>query len=79
MAGGDTINSEDLPTHVQGQAATPTDLFDIPEEGINLEEVEKKLIFTAIEKADGNKSRAAKLLGITRRKLYSMMERLGGE
>jgi len=35
------------------------------------------LIHRAIEKAGGNKSRAAKLLGITRRKLYSMLERLG--
>jgi len=48
-----------------------------PDEGIVLEDVEKKLIHRAIEKAGGNKSKAAKLLGITRRKLYSMLERLG--
>jgi len=41
-----------------------------------LEGIEKKLIHRAIEKAGGNKSKAAKLLGITRRKLYSMLERL---
>ena len=43
-----------------------------------LEEVEKKLIKNALNKAGGNKSKAAKFLGITRRKLYSMMDRLGG-
>ncbi len=49
----------------------------LPDEGIQLDELEKKLIITAIDKAKGNKSRAAELLGITRRKLYSMMERFG--
>jgi len=42
-----------------------------------IEEVERHLIRKALEKAGGNKSRAAQLLGITRRRLYSMMERLG--
>ena len=51
--------------------------FDIPDEGLSIEEVERRLIRRAIEKAPGNKSRAAQLLGITRRRLYSMMERLG--
>lgn len=78
MAGNCTIAVDDLPPYLQGHIPTQISFFDIPEEGINLEEVEKKLLYKAIEKAGGNKSRAAKLLGITRRKLYSMMERLGG-
>ncbi len=49
--------------------------IDIPEEGLVLDELEAKLIMAAINKAQGNKSRAAELLGITRRRLYSMMER----
>jgi len=76
MAGDQPITMVDLPPHIQGLTKLPTQ-FDIPEDGINLEEMEKKLIHRAIEKAGGNKSRAAKLLGITRRKLYSMLERLG--
>ncbi len=76
MAGGQPISVLDLPPHLQGLQKLPTQ-FDIPEDGINLEEMEKKLLHRAIEKAGGNKSRAAKLLGITRRKLYSMLERLG--
>ncbi|HHL73078.1 MAG TPA: sigma-54-dependent Fis family transcriptional regulator, partial [Bacteroidetes bacterium] len=71
------ITIEDLPPYLRDEKKPPT-LFEIPDEGINLEDVEKKLIQRAIEKAGGNKSRAAKLLGITRRKLYSMMERFGG-
>ncbi|KAA3620405.1 MAG: sigma-54-dependent Fis family transcriptional regulator [Calditrichaeota bacterium] len=77
MAGNEPITISDLPPYLQEERETPT-LFDIPEGGIILEDLEKKLIQSAIDKAEGNKSRAAQLLGITRRKLYSMMERFGG-
>ncbi|MGH7596644.1 MAG: sigma-54-dependent transcriptional regulator [bacterium] len=76
MAGDRPIEISDLPPHIQGIQKLPTQ-FDLPDEGIVLEDIEKKLIHRAIEKAGGNKSKAAKLLGITRRKLYSMLERLG--
>lgn len=76
MAGSQPITVADLPPHIQGIQQLPTK-FDLPDEGIVLEDIEKKLIHRAIEKAGGNKSKAAKLLGITRRKLYSMLERLG--
>ncbi len=51
--------------------------IEIPDQGLVLDELEQKLIKAAIHKANGNKSRAAALLGITRRRLYSMMERFG--
>jgi len=76
MAGDRPIGLDDLPPHLQAWQKLPTQ-FDIPDAGINLEELEKKLVHRAIHKAGGNKSKAAKLLGITRRKLYSMLERLG--
>jgi two-component system NtrC family response regulator len=51
--------------------------IEIPDDGIDLDEVEKNLIIKALEKAEGNKTRAAELLGLTRRRLYSMMDRFG--
>jgi DNA-binding NtrC family response regulator len=42
---------------------------------LNLEEMEKQMIKRAIERAGGNKSEAARLLGITRRALYGRIER----
>lgn len=76
MAGDNQITVDDLPTQLfMGQAASTT--LDIPDEGLSLEEVEIGLIHKALTKAKGNKSKAAKLLGITRRRLYSMLERLG--
>ena len=76
LSGGGAILPEHLPPHLQAaEPAGPPQ--DIPETGIRLEEVERNLIRLALKKAAGNKSKAASLLGITRRKLYSMMERLG--
>lgn len=43
----------------------------------SLEEIERSLIELALEKTGGNKSKAAGLLGITRRTLYSRMEKYG--
>jgi DNA-binding NtrC family response regulator len=43
---------------------------------LNLDNNERRLILAALERASGNKTRAAELLGLTRRALYSRMERL---
>jgi DNA-binding NtrC family response regulator len=49
----------------------------IPPEGLSLETLERELILQSLEIAGGNKSQAARLLGLTRRTLYSRMERHG--
>jgi len=46
---------------------------------LNLEDAEKELIQRALAAAGGNKSEAARLLGITRRALYGRLERYGLE
>jgi two-component system, NtrC family, response regulator AtoC len=38
----------------------------VPDQGLVLEEVEKRLITEAMERASGNQSKAARLLGISR-------------
>jgi two-component system NtrC family response regulator len=50
---------------------------EIPDQGLSLVALEKALLLKALEKAGGNKSQAARLLGLTRRTLYSRMERHG--
>jgi two-component system NtrC family response regulator/two-component system response regulator AtoC len=56
-----------------GQAWVPR----IPAGGLSLETLERELILQALELARGNKSQAARLLGLTRRTLYSRMEKHG--
>jgi len=46
-------------------------------EGFDLDAHERALVHAAIERAGGNKTLAAKLLGITRRRLYSLLASFG--
>jgi DNA-binding NtrC family response regulator len=45
-------------------------------DGFNLDAFERDLLRAALERTKGNKSAAARLLGITRRRLYSRLESL---
>jgi len=77
LAGADLIEPEHLsfarPDQVRENAWVP----EIPEDGLSLEALERELIVRSLERAHGNKSRAARLLGLTRRTLYSRMEKHG--
>lgn len=74
ISGDGPITTACLMGHIREHHAIPISV-DIPDEGVSLEKIEHEYILKAIEKAKGNKSKAAKLLGITRRALYSRMER----
>jgi DNA-binding NtrC family response regulator len=52
-------------------------VIDLPEAGINLEELEKELIRLALKKYDGNQTQAAKFLGLSRPTLVYRMEKYG--
>lgn len=51
--------------------------FRLPEDGVDMEFLEADLIRQALERTGGNKTRASRLLGLTRRTLYSRMESHG--
>ena len=81
LSDGDTILPSDLPAGVRaGLAATKRGALglEIPEAGIDLEGVERALILQALEKASGNVSRAARLLGLSRRTLQYRLEKIQG-
>jgi DNA-binding NtrC family response regulator len=50
--------------------------FDIPDEGINVEELEKDLLKKAMQKANGVASKAAKLLGMSYKTFWYRWEKL---
>ncbi len=72
LAAGERIEVSHLPlfSASMGSAALSRD-------ELNLEKLERQSILQALQKSGGNKAEAARLLGITRRALYSRMERLG--
>jgi DNA-binding NtrC family response regulator len=75
---GDVIVPADLPASVRAGTAAPRGALDleIPDAGIDLEAVERSLIVKALEKAGGNVTRAARLLGLSRRTLQYRMEKM---
>ena len=83
LAGSDPIDVEHLSIAGSGEDASrgamaaPGWVPEIPPEGLSLEVLERELILPALERAGGNKSQAARLPGLTRRALYSRMERHG--
>ena len=84
LAGSDPIGVEHL-SFAEPEGAEPGGraaagagwVPEIPPEGLSLELLERELIVKALARARGNKSQAARLLGLTRRTLYSRMERHG--
>ncbi len=67
LSNGRDIDVTNLPQEMQtGSQASISELFRLPESGLNLEALEIGLMNQALQKAKGNKSRAARLLGLTR-------------
>ena len=64
-------------THVAGFLTSNPQADDINIENYNLESVEKSVIQKAINKHNGNISKAAKELGLTRASLYRRLEKHG--
>jgi two-component system response regulator HydG len=49
----------------------------LPAGGVSLEEIDRAYVEQALQQARGNKSKAARLLKITRAQLYSRLEKYG--
>ena len=63
---GEIINKENLPLDIRQCKPSSISGYTLPEHGINMESLEIDLIKQALNYSDGNKSRAAKLLGLSR-------------
>jgi len=78
------IRLEDLPPSITGiQLRRPADPAPSPVNSVTFAEVERNLILRALESNEWNKSRAAAMLRISRKKLYAkinkyQLEHLGG-
>src|SRR5882762_9191821 len=83
---GGLINPEHLPWHAEASKSGPLVPLaaplgpaggDLPAHGVDLEGMERTLIERALKQTGRNKAKAARLLGLSRSKLYSRMERFG--
>jgi two-component system response regulator AtoC len=66
-----------VPTFQTHGFANDSAPFVLPENGMDLEEVEKQFILQALKKSNGNKTRAAKLLNMSPPTLYYRLEKYG--
>ena len=76
----DHLTVEDLPENVRAYKASRfmMDAED-PQELLTIHELEKRYIHRVLSMVDGNKSRAARILGLDRRTLYRKLERYAKE
>ena len=85
LAAGDRVSSDALPTLKGVSAADSTletpALGSFPEQGVDLERVvedfERGIIIKALERTGGNRTEAARLLGVTFRSLRYRLSKLG--
>nr|WP_255550821.1 sigma-54 dependent transcriptional regulator [Granulicella sp. dw_53] len=78
LSESDLISVEELPEELQPPTSGSDSLwFDLPEEGISLEGIERELISRALERFGGNQTHAARYLDISRRTLIYRMEKHG--
>jgi two-component system response regulator HydG len=70
------ITPEDLPDRISRYESPRLGVEDVGTDCITLAELETRYIKTALKSSKGNKTRAAKVLGVDRRTLYRKLERL---
>jgi len=80
LGDGDILLMEHLPIEILGQASKQGGVIEgirIPPDGISLEKVEEALVKQALKMTNGNQTRAAKLLDISRDALRYRMQKFG--
>jgi two-component system, NtrC family, response regulator HydG len=73
LAQGPAIDINDLPEHIRTAIAADPDNDDMA----SLEAVEQRHVLRVLAAAEGNKNRAAEILGISRATLYNILAKIG--
>ncbi|MBI5183064.1 MAG: sigma-54-dependent Fis family transcriptional regulator [Nitrospinae bacterium] len=76
---GDTILPEHFPKEINSPDSSKREIFNLPPDGISLEDVERGFILQALIRRRGNKTQAARLLNISRDTLRYRMKKLNIE
>ena len=77
LTDGDVIGTRELPPEVAAPLAQPVAAAGLPADGVKLDDVERRLLAEALERAHGNQSAAAGLLGLSRHQVRTRMKRHG--
>ncbi len=78
LAKGATLTLDDLPENIRRPPQHAANvLLELPPEGLSIEQVEREIIRQTLEMHDGNQTRAARYLDITRSALIYRMQKYG--
>ncbi len=78
MAPGEKLDAQDIRLDMTLRPRQVSGDFSLPS-GLSLDQYEQEIIKQALKKADGNKSQAARLLGLTRNALRYRLTQMGIE
>jgi len=79
LGSGPVIAADDLTLGRSTVAAPEKDkkLFSIPAKGFKFDDLEKDIVLQALERTNGNQTKAGELLGMTRDQIHYRMEKFG--
>jgi len=86
LSDGDLLRASDLPPEIRQPRATAMGMrvadrgaYYLPEEGVIYDDLERELVRQALQRTRGNRSRAARLLGMNRDQIRYRIEKFGFE
>jgi len=79
LGAGPVVGAEDLTLGRSTVAPPDKDkkLFSIPTKGFKFDDLEKDIVLQALERTNGNQTKAGELLGMTRDQIHYRMEKFG--
>ena len=77
MSRDPVLGEESIPAHIREAVAPGSASRPVAVSSLNLEENEKALIIKALEETNGNRTKAADLLGISRRTMHRKLHQYG--
>jgi DNA-binding NtrC family response regulator len=77
LARGERLTLRDVPAAVRGGADLTK--ISVVRTGMTVEEAERQLILQALKETDGNRTKAAEKIGISRRTLHRKLKKFGLE
>ena len=76
---GSRLQAAVLPPEVRGResVAEPAGRLDLGPEGLDLEQLERELLLEALRRAEGNRTEAGRLLGLSRHQIRNRLKKYG--
>jgi two-component system response regulator AtoC len=77
LADGETLGAAALPPEVRSPARADATPIDIGPDGMDIEELERTLLIEALRRAEGNRTTAGRLLGLSRHQIRNRLKKYG--